>query len=89
MPLHFVVFHSVFMALVELSFPIKRQELSNKSRIKEDSKIALRKKRRSDAWIYFFFQARKAQNHEFEFWQTEKAQNQEFKFFASYKRSKT
>ena len=32
------------MALVELSFPIKRQELSKKLRIKEDSKTALRKK---------------------------------------------
>ena len=49
LPLYFVVFHSVIMALVELSFPIKRQELSNNLRIKEDSKIALRKKRRSAA----------------------------------------
>ena len=51
LPLYFVVFHSVIMALVELSFPIKRQELSNNSRIKEDSKIALTKKRRSGFWV--------------------------------------
>ena len=35
------------MALVESSLPIKRQELSKKLRIKEDSKTALRKKKRS------------------------------------------
>ena len=46
--LHFVVFHSLFMALVELSFQIKQQELSKKRRIKDDSKTALRKKRHSD-----------------------------------------
>ena len=39
--------HAFVHGMVELSFPIKRQELSKKLRIKEDSKTALRKKRRS------------------------------------------
>ena len=49
------------MALVELSFPIKRQELSNKLRIKDDSRIALRKKRRSGTHIVYFVQLTKNQ----------------------------
>ena len=37
--------------LVELSFQIKQQELREKAGIKDDSEIALRKKKRSGALV--------------------------------------